>query len=458
VTGLTVRSLRLRLLAAGGLSILLALALGGLGLAILFENHVERRAVAELSVHLDQVIAALDRNGAGDVVLARPPADPRFERPLSGLYWQVESGSDAPEGWLLRSRSLWDARLPLPKDVLADGGVHEHVMTGPTGASLLVLERMVRLPARLGGTRVRTAVALDRRALREATTAFVTQLAPYLGVLALVLIVASALQITVGLRPLAAIQARVGAIRSGDATRLGTEFPSEVRPLAAEVDALLSAREADIARARARAADLAHGLKTPLQVLAGDVERLRTAGETAMAEEIEQVAAAMRRHVERELARARLAAGVTTATCRPAEVVRRVLAVVRRTPDGARLDWHTDMPAGLVAPMDADDLTEVLGALVENAARHATASVTLEGRRTDDGGMDLTVTDDGPGIPADRRAGMLVRGQRLDMESDGSGLGLSIALDILTAWGGSLVLEDAPAGGLRARIRLPGRA
>ncbi|WP_299439736.1 HAMP domain-containing sensor histidine kinase [uncultured Rhodospira sp.] len=447
---LSLSSVRLRLMAAGAVSIAAALVLAGLGLALLFERHVERRAVAELSDHLDQVIAGLDRTADGALIETRLPADPRFGQPLSGLYWQVNAGTE-----VLRSRSLWDSRLTLPDDVLADGQVHEHTLTGPAGEEVLTLERRVTLPDRLGGTAARVAVALDRADLRAATAAFVTDLMPYLAVLGLGLIAASWVQITVGLRPLAAIRARVEAVRSGRATRLGTDFPDEVRPLAAEVDGLLAAREEDVRRARARAADLAHGLKTPLQVLAGDVERLRARGETVEADEIEQVATAMRRHVERELARARLAAGITPATCRPAEVVDRVVGVVRRTPDGARLTWRQEVPTGLVAPIDADDLTEVLGALIENAARHAGSTVTVAGWR-DGEGVVLSVADDGPGIPAERRAVMLDRGQRLDMAGDGSGLGLAIAQDILAAWGGTLVLDDAPSGGLMVRLTVAG--
>ncbi|KAA5603945.1 HAMP domain-containing histidine kinase [Roseospira marina] len=446
---MSLSSVRLRLLVAGAVSILVALALAGVGLALLFERHVERRAVAELATHLDQVIAGLDRTAADALIEARRPADPRFDHPLSGLYWQVET----PEA-VLRSRSLWDARLALSPDDLADGQVHEHSLTGPAGQRLLVLERRVILPERLGGVPVRAAVALDRAQVRTATAAFAADLLPYLAVLGLGLMVASWAQVSVGLRPLQAIRERVEAVRSGRATRLGTAFPAEVRPLAGEVDALLAAREADVTRARARAADLAHGLKTPLQALAGDIDRVRALDQGPLADGIAQVAAAMRRHVDRELARARLAAGVTPATCRPADVATRVVGVVRRTPQGEPLEWRNAIPADLVAPIDGDDLTEVLGALVENAARHAARAVGLTGTR-DVGGVTLTVRDDGPGIPADRRRAVLDRGERLDAQGEGSGLGLAIAQDILAAWGGALALDDAPGGGLAARITLP---
>lgn len=433
-------SLRLRLLVAGGLSIILALALAAFGLTLLFERHVERRIAAELSVQLDQITAGLDRNAAGALFLSRPPADPRFETPLSGLYWQIRVGDT-----LLRSRSLWDETLELPTDALADGAVHEHRISGPGGEALLALERSVALPARLGGGSMRAVVAVDAADITGATRAFAVDLLPYLGVLAVVLIASAAVQVTVGLRPLAAVRARLAGIRAGTVRRLGEDFPDEIRPLAAEVDALIDAREAQTERARARAADLAHGLKTPLQVLSGDVARLRERGETAIARDIEQVAAAMRRHVDRELARARLATGGGDAGARVGAVVDAVLAVLVRTPAGAALSWATEIDPELTARIDPDDLAEVLGNLLENAARHARRCVGVRATETGEE-VIVTVEDDGPGIAEGAIETALARGGRLDQSGDGAGLGLAIVGDIAEAWGGRLSLASATTG------------
>ena len=440
-------SLRLRLFLGGALSIIAALALAALGLVLLFEKHVERRIESELGVYLDQIIANLDRDGDGALVVADVLADPRFDQPLSGLYWQVRA-KDA----VLRSRSLWDGDLPLPSDELTDGVVHRHRIIGPAGAELLALERSVRLPVRLGNASVRAAVALDTREIAAATRAFAADLLPYLGVLAAVLIAAAYAQVTFGLSPLATIRKRLAGIREGNATRLGKAFPKEVQPLAAEVDALLEAREQEAERARSRAADLAHGLKTPLQVLAGDVARLRQKGEADIAAEIEQVATAMRRHVERELARARMKSGVSTARANVREVIDRVLAVVMRTPDGARLAWTVECPPQLLARIDADDLAEAIGNLVDNAARHARRAVRVEAR-AEDRRVKLLISDDGPGIPPERMSEVLARGGRLDESGTGAGLGLAIVQEIADAWAGRLELR--PNGpGLQAELAL----
>jgi signal transduction histidine kinase len=447
-------SLRLRLLAAGAASILIALALAGLGLTLLFERHVERRVVVELELNLRQLIGHLGRGENGALLLERPLADPRFEEPLSGLYWQI---TDEPSGFVLRSRSLWDGTLGLPTDSLQTGQVHRHTIAGPGGATLLVLERHIALPQVLGGGSVRAAVAIDRSEIHVAGRAFASELVPSLAVLAVVLIAAAWVQVRVGLRPLDAIRRRLAAIRTGAAARLGTDFPDEVQPLAAEVDSLLDTQDATIERARARAADLAHGLRTPLTVLADDAQQLRNRGEAELADEIAALVEGMRRHVERELARTR--AGVRAragASQLVSPIAAQVVEVMRRTPRGKELSWHIDMPSNLAVGIDAQDLAEVLGNLVENAAQWARTSVRLYGWQESDA-TGLLVEDDGPGVPDREIETVLARGGRLDATKPGAGLGLAIVGDLIEACGGSLALSRSALGGLKAELRLPGR-
>jgi signal transduction histidine kinase len=448
-------SLRLRLLAGGAASILLALAIAGLGLLLLFERHVERRMAAELQSHLNQLVSSLVREQGGTLEVGAPPAEPRFLQPLSGLYWQI---TEEPARAVLRSRSLWDAALALPADELADADLHQHVIPGPGGASLLVIERRISLPASLGGGAVRAAVAIDRAEVHAAGRAFASDLVPSLALLAAVLIAAGWVQVGIGLRPLDAVRRRLAQVRSGEAGRLGSAFPDEVRPLAAEVDHLLDAQERAIARARARAADLAHGLKTPLTILTADAQELRARGDTHLAEEIDIVTTAMRRHVERELARARSGMGARNRLVQPVgPVVDQVVGVLRRTPQGQKLAWETDSTGGLGIRMDVQDLTEILGNLAENAASWAAGTVRIEVRREGDA-VALQVEDDGPGVPEEEIETVLTRGGRLDETRPGTGLGLAIVGDLVEAHGGALVLRRSTLGGLLAEVRLPGAA
>ncbi|MDP1669742.1 sensor histidine kinase [Phaeovulum sp.] len=444
-------SLRMRLLLAGAGAIFLSLALAALALSNLFAAHVERRAVAELGVHLDQLLAGIERGTDGALEVAAGPAEPRFQRPLGGLYWQIEA-----EGAVLRSRSLWDYTLPMPVDVLDDRAGHTHHLAGASGEPLLVFERLVRLPARLGGVAARAAVAMAADELAAAKRAFMADLAPYMVLLAVALIAAGWVQVGVGLSPLAAVKARVAAVRSGALARLGADFPTELQPLAGEVDALLAEREAELARARTRAGDLAHGLKTPLQALLGEAERLRRAKQPESARAIEEITTEMHRAIDRELSRARIAARAASARADVAEAAARILRVIRRSGRGAALEWIFDVPPGLNAAVDIDDLTEALGALTENAARHAKATVRLTATRQREQVL-IEVCDDGPGIPADKIEALVPRGARADESAAGAGLGLAIAREIAEAAGGGLTLSDA-APGLRAALLLPAAA
>jgi signal transduction histidine kinase len=242
-------------------------------------------------------------------------------------------------------------------------------------------------------------------------------------------------------------------VRTGRTARLGTAFPDEVRPLAAEVDHLLEAQAQAITRARARAADLAHGLKTPLTVLATTAEDLRDRGDTVLADEVASVADAMRRHVDRELARARAAhPGREGRPVAALPVIERVVSVLRRTPRGHDLDWRIDVPAEADVAVEAQDLAEMLGNLAENAAKWASGVVRIA---ADPNGSLLTIEDDGPGIPEAAIGTALVRGGRLDEAQPGSGLGLAIVSDLVETYGGTLTLDRSPLGGLHAAIRLP---
>ncbi len=445
---MTPYSLRLRLLVTGAISVVIALAIAAAGISFLFSAHVERRALAELSVQLDQVLSGVERDSEGQIYLSNRPADPRFNRPLGGLYWQI-----LVEGRLLRSRSLWDHEIPLPVDDLPDGGEHIHMLEGPDGQSLLTVERSVILPRRLGETPMRAAVAVDRAELQAALRDFASDLLPYLLILAAVLILAMAAQIAIGLRPLGRVEARVGDIRSGRSRRLGEDFPTEVIPLATAVDALLAEREAEISRAGMRAADLAHGFKTPLQALLGEAGRLRANGQESHAAAIEETVEAMRGHVDRELMRARASLHRKAARCNVADVAEAVLRVLRRSAAGNQKHWEVDIAPELAVGAEAGELTEMLGAIAENAARHSASRVAIVARPLGQQ-VEIRIEDDGPGIPPERLSEMTRRGARADESAAGSGFGLAIASELAETLGGGLELRPGNPG-LSVRLTLP---
>lgn len=443
-------SLRRRLLLAGGAFVIAAVAVAALGLSILFKSHVESWIDGQLNAHLDQLVAGIDQGPGGGIAVVKPPSDPRFEQPLSGFYWQVDV---EPSGPVFRSRSLWDFEIALPQEGSVGDTTHHHLVTGPAGQTLYLLQRRVTLPGRLGGQTVRAAVALDDAEVRASVWGFAAVLVPFLLILGALLTAAAWMQVAYGLRPLGAMRRRLSAIGSGASRRLGAGFPDEVQPLAGEIDALLDARDKQVAQARARAADLAHGLKTPLQALAGETERLKAKGEGVLAGEIEEIAGAMQRHVDHHLARARLAGTDPNATANVGDVVSRVMRVMERTARAESLHLRVDVPQGLIARIDESDLTEALGNLAENAVRHARASVGISARR-EPGAIVVTVADDGPGIPPELQQAAMQRGRRLDVSGPGAGLGLAIVGDIAEAWG-AVVSFEKKEGNFRVALRIP---
>jgi signal transduction histidine kinase len=430
------QSLRLRLALAGAASLIVTLVVAFFGLSLLFERHVERRVAAELTRHVEQLIAALDLQG-GKLTLRREPTDPRFLRPLSGLYWQLESGDQS-----LRSRSLWDAELDLPP--VETGAPVSQTIEGPAGTSLLLVERQIVAGNGTDRRTVRLAVANIRTDIEAATGEFRRDMLPYLTLLGALFIAGTIFQIAIGLRPLAAMRSRVSEIRRGTAQRMGNDFPTEILPLTRELDELVASRELQIERARAHAADFAHGLKTPLQALAGDIDRLRDRGEAALAEDIQALAQLMGRHVDHQLARARMA-GRPVGHSKVGEAIERLVRVLSRTPKGSAIDWNIEVADDIKARIDAQDLTELLGSLLDNALRYAREKVEIKAQ-TQGANVLIEIRDDGPGIPDDRIGEMLERGGRLDETSGGAGLGLAIARDIAAAADGSVKLENGDRG------------
>lgn len=445
-------SLRLRLIGAAALGVIVALAISGILLARIFTQHVEARADAELNNHLNQIAAALEIGTDGALHVAVAPADPRFDVPGSGLYWQVDQAAGSRQ----RSRSLWDQVLALPDDHLPDGIVHRHDVDGPGHTRLRVIERRLAIGPDPNPIPVRLSVALDRAEIEKAGGEFRKVLFWSLLVLGLALLAALWVQVRVGLQPLAALRGALNRVRDGASQRVEGRFPTEVKPLVDDMNALLDRERRNIERARERAADLAHGFKTPLSVLSAVSRELARDGRAATAREIETQIDVMGRHVRRELARARTVgtAAVGRTMTAVAPIVDRVTRALQRIAADRSLDWQVQVEPEAMFPGDENDLLEIIGNLADNAAKWATSRVVIDATRQGET-LSLTIADDGAGIPAGTEADALRRGRRLDESTDGSGLGLSIVTKMVEAHGGKIKLERAAIGGLQVRISVP---
>jgi signal transduction histidine kinase len=269
---------------------------------------------------------------------------------------------------------------------------------------------------------------------------------------AVVCLIAGLTQIRRGLSPFNRLRERLSAVRDGRERRVDGSYPSEVQPLVNDLNALLDDRERRVAKALAKAGDLAHGLKTPLAVLAHEADALAAAGHSELATAIGQQVDRMRRQVEYHLVQARAAAtDRTTTRVAIAEVIQALVRTLKRLYAARGLAIEVDVPADPQVQIRREDLDEILGNVLDNACKWARARVVVRASWLD-GRLVVTVDDDGPGLVASMRDAVLQRGVRADEAAPGSGFGLAIARDLLESYGGDIALEASPLGGLRARM------
>jgi signal transduction histidine kinase len=438
---MTRKSLRLRLAVTAAMAIGLALAIAWAGLSLLFERHLERQAQADLE-RLGGVLAAgVGFDAAGAPLLSGEPSDPRFQTPGSGLYWRLSS----PAG-TLASRSLWDGALP--SEAARSDIWTAAIGQGPFEDEVMQVARLIRPTAE--GAPVLVQVAADHASLDAAQAAFAGELALSLTVLWAVLLAAAGAQTFWGLQPLAEVRQALQALKADPAARLDADrFPAEVAPLAEQINTLASARAADMARARSRAQDLAHALKTPLTALKLQIADVPAAKRA----EFERSVALLQQAIGAELAANASPAGAGAATAiKP--LIDRLIAVIGRARADRGLNIANACDPSHQAPMVQDGALELFGALIDNAAKHAETKVRISSAAVD-GKLVIAVDDDGPGIPEDQIALALQRGGRLDQRTGGHGLGLAIASDLAVSAGGVLELTTSPLTGLCARVSWP---
>jgi signal transduction histidine kinase len=357
-----------------------------------------------------------------------------------------------PGTWLV-SRSLWDRRLRVSathRDVRPHLYDSNEFSTADHYEPLRIAERDVQLPGSDIWWRYQIAQS------RETINAQIHQLRLTLfwsfTALGIGLIILAALQTFYGLWPLRRVSQEVAEVRSGGRTRISGDFPAEIRPMTEEINQLLAHSEAQAEEARRHAGNLAHALKTPLTV----ITNAATARAPELADTVCREALVMRRQVDHHLARARAIGRRASAQSRAVvwESLEAVQRAVDRLHEGVTVDIAGDHQAQV--RVERQDLDEMLGNLVENAAKYGGGRVfvTVEPNGNK---VDVLVEDDGPGIPEDRRGELFTRGARLDTTGKpGTGLGLAIVRDVAEIYGGSIKLEESEdLGGLLARLSLP---
>jgi len=453
-------SLAIRLFFSASAWVVVILAITGIALSSVYRDATERAFDRRLNLYLRTLIA--------EVATPDEPADrqfqslgePLFELPLSGWYWQItRTDSDKPD--VRASRSLWDKKLPKLDErgvELSTAGIRVAYVDGPEGQNLRMVERPVDLGA---DGRFLVSVAGDAAEIFDETRSFDYYLGGTFTALGIVLLLTTIFQVRFGLAPLKRISDAIADIRSGRAEQLEGEFPVEIAPLARETNALIEANREIVERARTHVGNLAHAIKTPLSVIVNEASAHRNDN---FARKVLEQTDVMRDQVAHHLERARIAArvsvvGTVTEVAPAIEALQRTMEKIHRD-RALAIEVKADPNARFRG--ERQDLEEMAGNLVDNACKWAASRVFIEVLVERPAGpglsptLRLIVDDDGRGLSAAERAQVSRRGQRLDESKPGSGLGLSIVVDLAALYGGSLSLGSAPIGGLRAELVLPG--
>jgi signal transduction histidine kinase len=455
------RSLTRRLIWLASAWILVALVIAAVVLTQAFQESALRRLGDMLNETIDEIVVAASRTGEGEVV--PQIQDARTLRLLSGKYWQIlEVQPDGTMVSIARSTSLWTYDLALPVDLpsrldAAFGEVITYNTRGPkndptTREPLRVAASMKSIPRRENP--VIFLAAIDRSEVDADTRQFATVTWVALLILGLGLVSAVFIQVQVGLRPLYDLRNEIAAVRHGKAARIGRSYPLEIQPLAEQVNRLLDHNQEVVDRQRTHVGNLAHALKTPISVMLAEAGT----AEGVLPELVRRQTKVMQGQVDHHLRRARAAAraahGLGETTPVP-EVMDELAVMIEQVfrDKGAEIDWRA--PDDLAFLGERQDLQEILGNLIENAAKFSKRRVRVSAGPSGLGQMIVVVEDDGPGLPADQREAVMKRGARLDESAPGSGLGLSIVEDLTRAYGGRLTLGDSEMGGLKVVLELP---
>jgi signal transduction histidine kinase len=440
---------------------LIVLAAAGWSLQAMYLTETEQRLDDENHSTVTTLAVVVDTDSAGAINYANDklPKDERFGRSYSGRYWAflvLDDNNHVAHAEL--SPSYFDAH-PVVTPQQATAAIRmisqpDPVMhfddVGPDSQPLRVGMRALILPQRK--TPILLYTAINRTSANAAVGAFTLRLGIALGVLALVLVMSALVLIRYGLRPLHEIQGKLQDVRAGRRDLLDGEYPAELSPVVKEINTLITQNRKVVERARTHVGNLAHALKTPLAVLMNEAR----VGNDKMSELVRRQAEAMSGNVSHYLRRAQAAAqaevlGARTSIKEPVEGIARMLERLHREKD---ISIEVDADPKAVFRGEKGDLDDLIGNLLDNAAKWCKSRVEVKVQRLDDG-ISVIVDDDGPGLPPENRAKAMERGKRLDESEPGTGLGLSIVRELADIYGGRFYLEDSPLGGLRARLELP---
>ncbi|MBK93088.1 MAG: hypothetical protein CMP33_02200 [Rickettsiales bacterium] len=446
-------SLALRLFLSASVWIFFTLFCGGLLLSNIFRETSQKAFDDKLNLFMETLIGASKVDSRSSITVVNQLGDPRFFQPYSGWYWQINKGSTT----LQRSRSMWDQVLTIDKRIVGgraqfiDSALRKESTEGNgvvQSHNLAIIQREISFPGM--DQPLIFMLSGNTEEYEENIAKFNTILISSLFLLGLGLFIAVFLQVRYGLLPLGKIKNSLFKIRNGDATKLEGNYPSEVWPLAEEINILLDHNEKIVNRAKTHVGNLAHALKTPLAVINNQITKENK--NILVSSQIKVIESYVNKYLKKATTSSDIS--VKKSKINVFLCIKKILKIFRKINTDLKFDFKEDCTDLLVVGNN-DDFEEVFGNLLENASKWAKSNISIRIKKVDDLSIKITIDDDGPGLPKQKMNEVFVRGLRLDEQMPGTGLGLNIVKDIVENHSGKVWLEKSNMGGLRVIISLP---
>ena len=400
-------------------------------------NYMVDDTKKQLTLFIDEISASIEADETGNITLASPLSDPRFNRPYSGLYWSAQTDSD-----LLRSRSLWDKAIVSERD--------GKEVLGARGENLIFVKTNLYYPDYKGPIQV--LVGIDAQPIKDTVRELMSQLWIILALLYFGILTVIILQVQWSLIPLTKMQKELSQLRSGDKTRLDQDYPKEVSPVISDLNALLFHYQELLERARHHGGNLSHALKTPLSVLKNEINNLDSNTQQHLLPSVEQIQS----QIDYHLGRARMAGSKNILSVR-SNVASRVDAISMafdKLYASRQITLVNELDSEVDVAVEQTDLDEMVGNLLENAYKWSNTIIRVYSELGEIGDINIIIEDDGPGIPNENVNQVTQRGVRLDETTPGSGLGLNIVSEMAHSYRGKLTLSPSSLGGLKVTLSL----
>lgn len=450
---LKLSSLKTRLALAAGASCIVLVIATGVTVQYYMKQFLSMEAQARLTISLDELLGQLDID-----TTTEPPSirsfsalsEARFSQPYSGFYWQVQDQKSV----LKRSRSLWDTKLNFHR-LTAKSGLSNFVMKGPNNTYVLVIQQRVKLPD--SDDYYWLSIAQDMAPLQATVSQVRHSLFIGLGFLTLAIVLVIVLQLSWGLRPLTTLREELSMIEAGTKDSFQHDYPTEINPLVQDINQLVSHHKQSLEQARTNAGNMAHALKTPLSIMQNEL----SLESTERSELLQSQVQSMRQHIEYHLSASQLAAKrllgdkqLLRAKCSPYIQCANAVAAFSRLYQDRHIGVDLLIDDGLFVAVDHRDFDEMLGNLIENAYKWADSRIIINATIKHKS-VCITVADDGPGMTEEECLWVINRGQRLDQQAPGHGLGMNIVSEMARVYQGELQLTRSELGGLAASVNLP---